>query len=807
MFELYKKEIATFFGSATGYLVVGVFLLLTWLLLWVIPSDFNIIYGGYATLTPLFDIAPWIYLFLVPAIAMRLIADERRAGTIELLLIRPLQPWRIVMAKYLAGFSLVCLSILPTLVYVTVVCALGSPQGNIDMGGTIGSYIALLFLAATYMAVGIFASSITDNQIVAFVTGAALCALLYVGCDMISSLAPQSDWAAFTMDLGIAQHYSSISRGVVDSRDVIYFLAVCVIFLTLTSALISRSSGRFRRPLICVVVCLTVVPFLSSLTHFRADLTSEGRYTLSPVTRSYADSLKATVIVNLYLDGDLNPGFRRLRRQAVDICQEINSCSSKGIRLISTDPAELKPDAAKSFAQELERAGLAGVPVFETKEDGQKTRSIVYPYARVQLSDKSVWVSLLENVPGLSGEESLNRSVEGIEYKFTDAISRLTRTEVPKVAFLEGHGELDELDVNGATEALAQHFDVDRGQIGSDPSILNPYKVLIIAKPTQRFPEKDKYAIDQYIMRGGRVLWLIDAINMTLDSLRQSSQTVGIPSDLNLSDQLFVYGVRIRQSVIEDMSCGMIPISVPTRDGQTSIVPMPWLFGPLMATNMLSPVTRNVSFVHGDFASPIDTVGEELPLVRTPLLRSSAMTRVSEVPVVARLSTIHQEPRPEDFPQRYLTMALLEEGSFRSLFSHRPIPQGVTAKSGKRSEMSVPTKMIFVGDGDVIRNDVRFRHSSNPTIVPLGYDDITRQTYGNKDFIVNAVQYLADDDGLMVLRNRTFSLRLLDRQLIAAGTTGYKVVALFFPLVLVAAIGIVVTLLRRRLFARHPKSE
>lgn len=802
MYELYKKEVALFFGSATGYLVVGVFLALTWLLLWVVPSDFNIIYGGYATLSPLFDIAPWIYLFLVPAISMRLVAEERRSGTIELLLIRPLRPWVIVLAKYLAGLTLVGLSILPTVVYVAVVCALGSPQGNIDTGGTLGSYIALLFLAASYMAVGVFASSTTDNQIVAFVFGAALCAVLYVGFDMLASLDAQSEWAAWVMSAGIAQHYSSISRGVVDSRDVIYFLALCVVFLSVTSALVSREKRRLRRPAVCVLVSVVVLPVISSIAHFRADLTSEGRYTLSDVTRIYADSLKAMAVVNLYLDGDLNPGFRRLRRQAVDICEEINSFASKGVRLMSTDPSALDAEQAESLAHELERVGLAGVPVFETKEDGQKTRSLVYPYARVQMSDKCVWVNLLENVPGLSGEESLNRSIEGVEFKMTDAIARLTRTSVPKVAFLEGHGELDELDVASATEALAMHFDVDRGRIGSDPSALNPYKVLIVAKPSSRLPEKDKFAIDSYIMRGGRVLWLVDAVNMTLDSLRHNPHTIGLPADLNLDDQLFVYGVRFRQSVIEDMSCGMIPISVPQHDGQAQIVPMPWLFGPLMATNMLSPVTRNVSFVHGDFASPIDTVGEDLPLRRVQLLRSSAMTRMSEVPVVANLSTIHQEPRPEDFRHKFLTMALLEEGSFRSLYSHRPVPKGVDASKVKRVEQSVPTKQIFVGDGDVIRNDVRFRGSSNPTLVPLGYDEMTRQTYGNKDFIVNAVQYLADDDGLMALRNRTFSLRLLDRQKISEGTAVYKVLTLLLPLLIVGLTGGVINMARRRRFAK-----
>ncbi len=801
MFDLYKKEIAAFFSSAMGYLVVSVFLIATWLLLWVIPSDFNVIYGGYATLDSLFDIAPWIYLFLVPAISMRLIAEERRLGTLDLLLIRPASLWRIIGAKFGAGLSLVLISIAPTFVYVLIVCSLGAPQGNIDMGGTMGSYLALVLLASVYMSIGVFTSSLTDNQIVAFVSGAALCALLYVGFDMVASISPQSDWSAVIMGFGIADHYASMSRGVIDSRDLIYFISVCLIFISATALRLNTNISRLKAfgVTLCSVVALCLI---SSIKHFRLDLTEEGRFTLSDVSVKYANSLDSKVIVKLYLDGELNPGFRRLRRQTVELCQELSNESSDGLRVLSYDPAEMSKDEAKNFTSELESFGLAGVPVFETKEDGQKTRSIVYPYARVQLGEKYTWLNLLENIPGLSGEESLNRSIEGLEFKLTDALCRLMRDSVPKVAFLEGHGELQDIDVVEATESLSKYFDVDRGIIGSDPSILDPYKVLIIAKPTQKFSEKDKYAIDQYAMRGGRLLWLVDAVSMTLDSLRESPQTVGMPLELNIEDMLFVYGVRIRQAVFEDMNCGMIPISVPSSDGQSRIVPMPWLFGPLLATNMNSPVTRNVNFVRSDFVSPIDTVGIDMQLSRVQLLRSSVHARVSQAPVVAELFSIHRQQDPAQFPNSYLTAALLEEGVFPSAFTHRRVPGGVTSNR-KTIESSVPTKMIFVGDGDVIKNSVRFRESDNPTIVPLGYDDITRQTYGNKDFIVNAVQFLADDDGLMSLRNRSFTLRLLDRQIISEGTTIYKAVALAVPLALIAVFGLCVVMVRRALFARR----
>lgn len=237
MFSLFKKEISTFFCSITGYLVVLVFLVATGLFLWVVPSETNILYGGYSTLEPLFVIAPWIYLFLVPAVAMRLIAEERKTGTLELLLIRPLSPMQIVVAKYFAGLSVVFISIIPTLVYLFVVYQLGAEKGNFDIGAAAGSYIGLLFLAAIYMAVSLFASSITDNQIVAFVVGVVLCFAFYSGFDSLSSVF-SSGVGSSIASLGIANHYSSISRGVLDSRDVVYFLSVAFVFIYFTRLII-----------------------------------------------------------------------------------------------------------------------------------------------------------------------------------------------------------------------------------------------------------------------------------------------------------------------------------------------------------------------------------------------------------------------------------------------------------------------------------------------------------------------------------------------------------------------------------------
>lgn len=799
MFSLYKKEIATFFCSLTGYLVIAVFLIATGLFLWVVPGDLNIIYGGYATLEPLFGIAPWIYLFLVPAISMRLIAEEKKQGTLELLLIRPLTTLQITFAKYLAGLTLVIISILPTLIYLFIVWQLGDPVGNIDMGSTMGSYIGLILLAAVYMAIGVFASATTDNQIVAFVLGVALCFVFYTGFDSLGSIPAMKGLQDFISQCGISNHYDSISRGVMDSRDVIYFISVTAFFIILTSMIIFRGKQKMVN-WIAVPCILFFVNILAANAFLRLDLTSEGRFTLANVTRNFLEELDNEVVVKLYLDGELNPGFTRLKKAANEMMDELDVCANKGLKHITISPSEMKAKEIEKLNEELAEQGLGGVPVFETKEDGQKTRTIVYPYAQVSVGDNYTWVNLLENIPGLNSDENLNRSVEDIEYKIVDAIRRVVTEEKPRVAFLEGHNELDEMSVIEATDALSHHFAVDRGTIGNDVRILEPYKVLIIAKPAAKFTEAEKFAIDHYVMNGGRLLWLIDAVNMTLDTLRNAPHTVGLYEDFNIEDMLFKYGFRVNSEVVEDINCGMVPISVQQPGEGTRLVPMPWHFSPLLSTNIGHAITRNVSLVKGDFTSYIDTVGEYLKVIRTPLLRTSAYTKVDKVPVFASLANIHEKPVQSEYNRSHLNVAVLSEGIFPSVFTHRKAPSMMQGYNEIKEE-SVPTKMIVVADGDIIRNDVRFKETANPKVVPLGYDELSRQTFGNKDFIVNAVQYLADDEGWMSLRNRMFSLRLLDKHQLGEGTTGWKTIAVALPLLLLAIVFAGVVFIRKNKYA------
>lgn len=561
----------------------------------------------------------------------------------------------------------------------------------------------------------------------------------------------------------------------------------------------SNNSIRNRdlKYLALVIFSVVVVSLLSTQWFFRWDLTAEKRYTLAPVTRHYLSNLDKEILVKVFLTGDLNVGFQKLSRATREMLDEIQQLTAGGLHYELIDPNE---DAAARDT--LKDFGLQAVPVFESEADGRKIQSRVYPYALIQVGGMEAPVNLLENLPGLSGAENLNISMESLEYKIMEVLRYLQEEEKPAVAFLEGHGELDELDVVDITDALSAYYQVDRGSLTDDPYILDRYKALIIAKPQKAFSQKDKFIIDQYIMRGGSVFWLVDAVNVTLDSLRRSSSTVGMGTDINVSDQLFRYGVRINPVLLQDIQSAMIPINVSAQGETPNLVPVPWLFNPLLNTALNHPVTRNVNVVRSEFVSSIDTVGEQGVLVKKVLLSTGRYTRILSTPVYITLAMVNEKPLREDFQDGYQPVAVALEGAFQSAFSNRPIPPGIQMKSSEVLYNSEPTRMIVVADGDIIRNDVRLKYSGSPQILPLGFDELSNQTFGNKQFIINAIHYLADDEGWMALRGRSYALRLLNKDKLGQELSFWKGLNIGLPIVFLLLAGIIIPVWRKRRYGR-----
>ena len=561
MFALLHKEISSFFSSLTGYLVIMVFLVANSLILWVFGGEFNIFDNGYASLDGLFYWAPLVFLILVPAITMRLFSEERRNGTMELLLTLPLPGMRIILAKYLASLLLVILSLLPTLVYYISVYLLGSPAGNLDSGGIWGSYMGLIFLGAAYAAIGIFISSLTDNQIISFIGTILLCFLLSTGIEQLTRTGLFGGFSHAVMKVGIMEHYISIRRGVVDTRDLVYFISVSAVFLLLTRSSLLRWRSRPLYHLAVNLVIIVLINLLSSSMYQRFDLTSEKRYTMAPVTRDVLRKLKEPAYIRVYLDGELPMGFMRFRNAIRETLDEFRVYAGGNLQYEFIDPAG-DPDPAKQrkVFNRLVELGLQPTNAKVEKKDGSSMEKIVFPGVIISYRGIDVPVNLLKNHMGRTGDENLHNSIQSLEYEFTIMLRNLSSDTIEKVAFLEGHGELDEYQVGDMMRSLSRFYQVDRGEVEGQSGILDSYAALIIAGPISPFTEEDKFVIDQYIMQGGKVLWLLDPVRVSMDSIIAGS-TVAFYSPVNLDDQLFRYGVRINPNLVQDIQCHVIPVN------------------------------------------------------------------------------------------------------------------------------------------------------------------------------------------------------------------------------------------------------
>lgn len=399
---------------------------------------------------------------------------------------------------------------------------------------------------------------------------------------------------------------------------------------------------------------------------------------------------------------------------------------------------------------------------------------------------------------GISGEEAVNAAVEDLEFQIIDAVRVLNRTEVKKVAFIEGHDELSEIEVYDASDALSRYFQIDRGVLGYDANVLDGYSAIIIAKPMTAYSERDKFIIDQYIMRGGRVLWLIDGARMSNDMLSEGGVSPLIKLDVNLNDILFRYGVRVTPTILEDMQCAYIPINMARPGEEARFEPIPWFFTPLLQVSPYHPITKMISPVKADFASGIELVGDTT-VRKEIILATGNASHVHFAPSQVDVSAAVQVEPEEYFNNAYIPVAVSLEGSFTSAFMHRLVPDSLNTSN--IIEKSINTRMIVVADGDIIRNDIE-KYNSELMLVPLGYDRVTKQTHGNKNFIINSLLYLTDDEGVMNLRNRKVELRLLNRAVVNSNRNLIIAFNTIIPLVIIALFGGVFFIIRKRKYSK-----
>ncbi len=563
-----------------------------------------------------------------------------------------------------------------------------------------------------------------------------------------------------------------------------------------------------------VLVAIVVLNVISSYVFTRFDLTSEKRYTLSQPTRELLNRLDDYVHFRVYLDGDFPAGFKRLQRETREMLDEFRAYSRYVTYEFINPSASSDRREREETYQLLAERGLAPTEVTLRTRDGMQ-QLIIFPGAMVYYRDRELPVELLENQIGAPADANLNNSIQNLEFKLADVIHKLSYLQRPAIAFLDGYGMLSSSQVHDITQTLRANYLVERitlnGQISAltrrsepdaqgDVQILRNYEAIIIAAPISAFSEQDKFIIDQYIMRGGRVLWLIDPVLTSMDSIAGGESTVGVENRHNLDDQLFKYGVRLNRNLVLDLNSAAIPMRTGQVGNQPQIDFFRWHYFPLLNAASDHPIVRNLNSVKGQFVSSIDTLMVD-GVRKTPLLRTSNYSRISTVPVLVTLTMLNERPDERLYSRRGQNIAYLLEGTFESLYAHRIPPELEESKEIGFRERSQPTAMIVVADGDIIRNQF---HVPQGYPLPLGYDQYTRQTFGNKDFLMNAISYLVDDIGLVSIRSRTVTIRRLDENKYLDNTDRrrWQILNTAVPVLVVLLFGGLFTYLRKRKYAK-----
>lgn len=539
---------------------------------------------------------------------------------------------------------------------------------------------------------------------------------------------------------------------------------------------------------IAIVVALVLINILVHHFVVRWDMTNDRRYSIASTTQALMQTLDAPLQVTILLDGELNAGFLRLQRATIEMVEELEA--ARGERREARGAEIGYRVSAENIPQ-----GLPPTVIHERTHKGQTAQTTIYPYALVSYKGKTTIIELLRNNRGLSGEENLNHSIENLEFAFVEAIHSLTRESVEKIAFLEGHGELSEAEVYDLSQALSRYYQIDRGTLGDETGILDDYRAVIIADPQLPFSEKDKYILDQYLMQGGRILWVVNGVRFSSDFLSSQGKTPIIPLDLQLNDMLFRYGIRVNPALVQDLQCLPMPVDVSSDPQNPNWQPMPWTYAPLLLTSQASPITRNVMQVSATMASCIDFVGGEDGIRKETLLATSTNSKLTGTPAEVDLSMF--EGSESDFQHAFIPVAASLEGVFPSLYAHLLPPEELTIHAPLRKQ-SEPTKQIVVAAGSTIRNEWQ---QGQP--LPLGYDRYTQTQFGNRDFMVNAVLYLTDDTGWMLLRQKQITLRLLNDQRARDQRVLAQVISIIVPLTLLAIIGIVVIIVRKKRYVKQ----
>jgi ABC-2 type transport system permease protein len=549
------------------------------------------------------------------------------------------------------------------------------------------------------------------------------------------------------------------------------------------------------------LLAVIVINLISNFFYHRFDLTEEKRYTLTSSTKKLLNGLDGKIDVEVYLSGkDLPAGIKILQNETRELLQEFRTNSKGLVTFHFFDYNSIKDQKKREdFQMELVKKGLRPTNL-EVKSQSGFTEKLVFPGAIIKANGREIPVQILENQFSVGAQGSLNNSISFLEYKLANSIQKITKDHPTKIAFLQGHGELGIEPLQEFLKALAeQNFILDKVELDKDKLLNNEIDILLIAKPQTALNDYEKFLIDQYVMSGGKTMWLLDNIICDLDSFKLAPSIVAVPRELNLDDLLFRYGVRADHNLVLDLYCNQIPI-IESVGGNPQPKLFPWVFYPVSVNKKNHPIVKNLDPVAFKFVSSLDTLNNP-NVKKTILLSSSSYSRAQQTPFQIFLEGAKQKPNPYLFNQKDIPLAVLLEGEFSSLYKNQftaDLQKLLAIQNVTFKPKSNLNKMIVIADGDIASNDL----DAKGVPLALGYDKYSRQVFANKDFLLNCVEYLVDDNNLIDARNREVKMRLLDKAKVLEQKTMWQISTFAFPLLLILIFGFIYSYRRKKKYAR-----
>ncbi len=561
-----------------------------------------------------------------------------------------------------------------------------------------------------------------------------------------------------------------------------------------------KNSTQKRKDIIALIMLLVIVVlcnFIGSFVFKRFDLTSEKRYTLSESTKKMLQSLNDVVYIKVYLQGDFNPSFTRLKNETKEILDEFRAYSNHNLEYELINPLENpNKNETDKIEKQLYDKGIMPEQIVD-RSTNKISETLIWPGAIVTYKGKeSVW-QIYKRQLGFEIEQSINNSVQELEYGLMNAIKKTMIEKKPEVLFIEGHSELDTISGADFMRSLTEYYNVSRVNINHKLYALKGADAIVIAQPDSVFDEKDKFIIDQFIMNGGKALWLVEPVYVNRDTLTTRGYSLGFTNPLNIEDMLFKYGVRLNPLLVQDLQCAQVPVNVGFKQGQPDFKPFPWVYYPLLLPSASHPIVKNLDLIRTEYIGTLDTVFAK-DVTKTILLQTSRYTKTLPTPVRINAAQVRLKPQESQYNNSFQNVACLLEGSFESNYKNRLTTAIREDSAIGFIEKSKPTKMIVVADGDIAKSEF---NRANGMIYPVGFDRYSNQQFANKTFLLNCMNYLLGGEELLQLRAREIKLRLLDKKKISTQASKWKFINVGLPFLLIILFGTIQYYIRKKRYS------